>query len=925
MSKRVLGRDEELRTVDTFLDDAATRPAALVISGDPGIGKTLIWEVAVDLAVARGFGVLACRPAASETSLSFAGLFDLAANVEESLLDSLPVPQRRALEIALMRTDPRGPGPSRLAISIAFLTIATSLAAERQLLIAVDDAQWLDVETTTVLGYLAHRVGDRRIGFLVAVRSSIDGGPLELGRSYADGLRSIELGALNFSDLFRLLRDQIGESFSRPILRKIEDASGGNPFFALELGRALARRGHESALEDGLLVPLSLQQLVEERLSRLSNKSLRVLAYAAVAVEPSVDLIARAMVQPQEEIVGALSPARALGVAEIRSGIVMFDHPLLAAAAWTREEDATQQAIYRSLADAADDPELRARYLAAAEPSPDEDVARALEDGALRAGHRGGHDAAAELWRLAVDLTPAHLVDDMRRRLLELAGARFIAGDTDGAANLLEKLAESAQQGPDRARVLLRLAKVRHEQRNAQEALACCERAAAESGDDGELLAEIWIQAAYVEDDDMERRAEYARTALAISETGVADASISAQALIVFTLAELCLGKGLRRDLIDRAVELEGPSPPEMVSVRAATNLGEFLMRCDDLAGARPLVERSLEVARASDESSRCEALACAAQLEFLTGQWGRAETLLSECLDAAEWSGQPIKTVEGLRLLAPLHAARGQFEAADLEMSSLRGLVAELDDSNARLMANIAEGTVALHRGDMEVASERLAKADAEDERQHMREPGFRRYMGDLVEALIATGHVDEALEVLTRLEHMAVSLDRPSALAASARSYALLAADVGDLKGALAACDQARRQCVRLNAPFELARTLLVEATLRRRMRQKAVAGGLFDEAATIFDRLGASPWSKRARAERERIGGGSGSGSDLTATERRVAELVAGGMKNRDVAAALFMSPRSVEANLTKVYRKLGVSRAAIGSALNEPRKS
>src|SRR4029077_10462949 len=188
----------------------------------------------------------------------------------------------------------------------------------------------------------------------------------------------------------------------------------------------------------------------------------------------------------------------------------------------------------------------------------------------------------------------------------------------------------------------------------------------------------------------------------------------------------------------------------------------------------------------------------------------------------------------------------------------------------------------------------------------------GFRRYMGDLVEALIATPHADEALEALTRLEHMALSLDRPSARPASARSNALLAADGGDLKGALAACDQARRQHARVDAPFELARTLLVEATLRRRMRQKAVAGGLFDEAAVIFDRHGASPWSKRARAERERICGGSGSGSDLTATERRVAELVASGMKNRDVAAALFMSPRSVEANLTKVYRKLGVSR-------------
>jgi DNA-binding CsgD family transcriptional regulator len=423
----------------------------------------------------------------------------------------------------------------------------------------------------------------------------------------------------------------------------------------------------------------------------------------------------------------------------------------------------------------------------------------------------------------------------------------------------------------------------------------------------------------------MERRAEYARAALEITDTGATDASVAAQALIVSTLAELCLGKGLRRDLMDRAVELELVSPPDMVSARATTSLGEFLMRCDDVADARPCIEASVEVARATDESSRCEALACAAQLELISGDWDRAETLLLECLDVAEWSGQPIKTVEGLRLLAPLHAARGRVEAADLEIASLRGLAAELNDSNAYLLADIAEGTVAFHGGNLSLAAERLAIADAEDERQHMREPGYRRYLGDLVEALIGTGRADEANQVLARFERMAVSLDRPSARASSARCGALLAADAGDMEDALAACDEAHRQHARLDAPFELARTLLVEAALRRRMRQKAVARELFEEAAAIFERLRAAPWAERARAEQERIGGGAGAGSALTTTERRVAELVAGGMKNREVAATLFISPRSVEANLTKVYRKLGVSRAALGARLNEPRRS
>ncbi len=237
--------------------------------------------------------------------------------------------------------------------------------------------------------------------------------------------------------------------------------------------------------------------------------------------------------------------------------------------------------------------------------------------------------------------------------------------------------------------------------------------------------------------------------------------------------------------------------------------------------------------------------------------------------------------------------------------------------------MANIAEGTVAFHRGDNALAADALALADAEDERQHMREPGFRRYLGDLVEALIAAGRWTEARDVLTRLEWMAVRLDRPSALASAARSRALFEGEAGDVDAAVASCARPASNTTRIDTPFELARTLLVEASLRRRKRQKAAARALFDEAEGIFGRLGAPPGPSGPAKDQRGSAEAPGGGVDLTPTERRVAELVATGMKNRDVAAALFMSPRSVEANLTKVYRKLGVSRAAIGATLQTSR--
>ena len=168
---------------------------------------------------------------------------------------------------------------------------------------------------------------------------------------------------------------------------------------------------------------------------------------------------------------------------------------------------------------------------------------------------------------------------------MELAGALFLLGQTEDAAKLMEKVAGSTRPGPDRARVWLRLAKLRHEQRNAQEAAMTCERALVEAGDDLHLRIEIEVCAANVTDFDMERRAAHARTAFEmIAFDDVPDTSIAAQACTASTLAELCLGNGLRRDLIERGVDLERENPPELVSLRATTNLGEFLMRCDDSA-----------------------------------------------------------------------------------------------------------------------------------------------------------------------------------------------------------------------------------------------------------------------------------------------------------------------------------------------------
>jgi DNA-binding CsgD family transcriptional regulator len=256
----------------------------------------------------------------------------------------------------------------------------------------------------------------------------------------------------------------------------------------------------------------------------------------------------------------------------------------------------------------------------------------------------------------------------------------------------------------------------------------------------------------------------------------------------------------------------------------------------------------------------------------------------------------------------------------ADRHIAQVISIADELADPIPRLLANVAAGFVAMHRADPATAVERLRAADAEDERERLREPGFRRYMGDLVAALVETGDLAGATEVHARLRPMAEATDRPSARAAAARGAALLATDRGEFDAALASCAEARAQHARAFDPFQLGRTLLVEGRIRRRHREKHKARQVLDEARALFEQVGAKPWVERAIEEGERAGGRPSGSGPLTETERRIAELVVMGKTNREVGAALFISTRTVEANLTRIYRKLDVpSRAALGQRL------
>ena len=267
----ILGRDAELAQVKSFLGSVSGGPSALILEGAAGIGKTTLWHAGVSSARARGHRVLTCRVAESEARLSYAALGDLF----DFELPELPAPQKRALDAALLRAEVEGAPPDQRAVSIASLGVVRALAASGPVIIAIDDVQWLDVPSARVLAFVVRRLEDAPIRILVALRVGCGGDPLGLGQAGPTlSLHRVSMGPLREEAMTRLLRDRTGGDLVHPILLRLHRISEGNPFFALEITRALTRQGVRPAPGEPLPVPEDLQELLGHGLPRCRRASL---------------------------------------------------------------------------------------------------------------------------------------------------------------------------------------------------------------------------------------------------------------------------------------------------------------------------------------------------------------------------------------------------------------------------------------------------------------------------------------------------------------------------------------------------------------------------------------------------------------------------------------------------------------------------
>ena len=245
----MIGRDRELGAGGRFLKSLADGSACFVLEGEAGIGKTTIWRELVESAAATGCRVLSCRPSAAEVTLSFGGLADLLAGVDAGVLSDLPSPQRHALDVALLQAAP-GSGPlEQRAVFAGFCSVLVALAADRQLVVAIDDLQWLDRPTQAALEFAMRRVRDHPIGFLCSVRTGVDSTLVPgLDRLLEEsGGERAELGPLSVGALHQLILDRLGRALARPTIVRIATAARGNPFYALEIAREVLRRGESSA------------------------------------------------------------------------------------------------------------------------------------------------------------------------------------------------------------------------------------------------------------------------------------------------------------------------------------------------------------------------------------------------------------------------------------------------------------------------------------------------------------------------------------------------------------------------------------------------------------------------------------------------------------------------------------------------------
>lgn len=910
-----MGRQLGADAVAALLTSAAVGPAALVVAGEPGIGKTTLWLAAVDRARERGMRVLSARAAQAESVLAYGSLADLLGGVEAAAFADLPYPQRIALDRALLRMDADGVATDHRAVSAAFAAVIGSLATESPVLLAIDDLQWLDHSSQNVIAFATRRLSGP-VGVLATFRTDADTGNsaswLHLPGNHV--VQRITLHPLNVGVLREVLTEKFGRSFTRPELIRIHQVSGGNPFYALELGRVM---DHDTASTETPL-PSTLSELVRARIDTLNTDTGDALLAVACLATPTVDLVARATDTNPDQLVALLEDAEREGIVRISGNRLRFTHPLLAHGVYGDAAAPRRRAMHRSLAELVDEPELRARHLALAATTADPLTLQSLDGAAELARARGAPDAAAELLELGVGLG-----GDSPERRIRLAGHHFDAGDPARAGALLDETIQRLPPSVLRAEAASLLAVIRLLSDSFQDAAGVLERSLEEAATNLALTVQMLITLSFALVNAGKTEAAEQRVEEAVAEAErLGHPHLLGQALSMRVMLHFMRGDGLDEPSLQRALASEDRQANVSTAFSPTVQGALLLAWTGSLEQAH---DTMLSIRRRcmdhGEEGDLVFVDFHTVLIEIWRGDFAAAAQIAESAMERALQLGGDLPLFVALTVRATVCAYAGHEDEVRRDVNEA---VAAGQRSNSQRLAEwpvTTLGFLETSLGNYEAALDTLRPLlRVLEARPDSTEIIGASFVPDAVEAMIQLGLLADATPLIERLERNGRRLDRPWMLAVGARSRSMLLAASGDVDGAYEAAQRGLVEHDRLPMPFERARTQLLLGRLQRRQRHKEVAATTLREALSVFERLGTPLWADRVRAELDRVNVGPTS-TALTPTELQVAELAASGMTNRDVAAALFISPKTVEANLARVYRKLGIhSRAELGRSMS-----
>ncbi|GAA1755474.1 ATP-binding protein [Kocuria aegyptia] len=893
----IQGRQQERAAITALIEQAqASRGGALVVRGLPGVGKSVLLEDAA--AGTQAVQVLRTRGVESESPLAFAALHRLLRPLLAHI-GQLPAPQAHALRAAFGEITAEG--VDRFLVFLAVLSLLAEAAEHCPVLAVVDDAQWLDDVSAAALLFVARRLDAERVALLFGARDGDE-------RRFDSGdLPELNLTGLDTMAAAELLERQSGTAVPADVVRELTASTGGNPLALVELARSLTpeQLAGTSRLPRPLPLTTGVERAFLDRCRRLSEAAQTFLLVAAADDTGRLTTVCRAA-----HTLGAgdesLDVAEASGLLRIAGGHLELRHPLVRSAVYGAATDYRRRRVHQALAEVLtgeDATERRVWHLAAAAQGPDPAVAAQLDEVAHRSRSRGGHEAASAAWERAAELTTA--AERRAELLYEAAQSAYLAGQITRARTLNETVAAVTQDPGLRADAVRRRARIEWNTGSLQLGHHMILQGAQEvAGADPARALEMGMFAAAVATFGGDSGIDIRPTTLIPEPATTAPARVHCFWHLLVGLDHIARGDinqgvpALRAAFADK-VTLEG------IDQDLLPNLGIAALHLGDDHAARHYHDLLLSRARSTGALVMVlYALTRRNLTDIAVGDWATARAGATEALQLAQGIGQPGLMAFPHALLALLDALQGQ-ETYLQHLAATEQIV-------RRHPTGIVTGIV----HDLLHWAKAVTGEDPASTQHHlaqMRLPMVCRQAAiDRVETAVRAGHPDQARAWVDDVKRFAEATGTAWPSAAALHGQALLT-DGPETETYYRAALDCHQNSSRV---FDRARTQLAYGEYLRRIRRRVDARAPLQAALETFTDLGAIRWEQRATQELRASGRtarrrSSSTTVSLTPQELQVAALIQQGMTNREAAAHLFLSPRTIDFHLRNVYAKLGVS--------------